>query len=169
MRAISQEMSNIAILGMCSERAASPMGVNIWFLEVLSADVMTPSDSLQWRHNGRDGISTHQPHHCLLNRLLRRTSKKTSKLRVTGLCAVNSPVTGEFQHKWLVTWKMFPFDDVIMLTKYTKLIQKNVGKDNQLLEKKTALHVPTNIMMTSLQKELIWKIWWDRMIIYHKS
>ena len=28
---------------------------------------------------------------CLLNRLFRRRSKKTSKLRVTGLCAGNSP------------------------------------------------------------------------------
>ena len=52
--------------------------------------------SLQWRHNGRDGVSNHQPHHCLLNRLFRRRSKKISKLRVTGLCAGNSPVTGEF-------------------------------------------------------------------------
>ena len=51
---------------------------------------------LQWRHNGRDGVSNHQPHDCLLNRLFRRRSKKTSKLRITGLCAVNSPVTGEF-------------------------------------------------------------------------
>ena len=32
----------------------------------------------------------------LLNRLYRRRSKKTSKFRVTGLCAGNSPVTGEF-------------------------------------------------------------------------
>ena len=38
----------------------------------------------------------HQPHDCLLNRLFRRRSKKISKLRVTGLCAGNSPVTGEF-------------------------------------------------------------------------
>ena len=37
-----------------------------------------------------------QPHDCLLNRLFRRRLKKTSKLRVTGLCAGNSPVTGEF-------------------------------------------------------------------------
>ena len=51
---------------------------------------------LQWRYNGRDGVSNHQLHDCLLNRLFRRTSKKTSKLRVTGLCAGNSPVTGEF-------------------------------------------------------------------------
>ena len=42
------------------------------------------------------GISNHQPHDCLPNRLFMRRSKKTSKLRVTGLCAGNSPVTGEF-------------------------------------------------------------------------
>ena len=51
---------------------------------------------LRWRHNGCDSVSNHQPHHCLLNRLFRRRSKKTSKLRVTGLCAGNSPGTGEF-------------------------------------------------------------------------
>ena len=49
-----------------------------------------------WHHNGRDSISNHQPHDCLLNRLLRRRSKKISKLRVTGLCEGNSPGTGEF-------------------------------------------------------------------------
>ena len=54
------------------------------------------NNSLQWRHNGRDSISNHQPHNCLLNRSFRRRSKKTSKLRVTGLCAENSMVTGEF-------------------------------------------------------------------------
>ena len=52
--------------------------------------------TLRWRHNGRDSVSNHQPHDCLLNRLFRRRSKKTSKLRVTGLCAGNSPGTGEF-------------------------------------------------------------------------
>ena len=40
--------------------------------------------------------------------------RKTSKLRVTGLCAGNSPGNGEFPHKWPVTRKMFPFDDVIV-------------------------------------------------------
>ena len=50
---------------------------------------------LQWRHNERDGVSNHQPHDCLLDRLFRRRSEKTSKLRITDLCAGNSPVTGE--------------------------------------------------------------------------
>ena len=52
--------------------------------------------TLLWRHNGRDCVSNHQPHDCLLNRLFRRRSKQTSKPRVTGLCAGNSPGTGEF-------------------------------------------------------------------------
>ena len=52
--------------------------------------------SLRWRQNGCDGFANHQPHDCLLNCLFRRRSKKASKLRVSGLCAGNSPVTGEF-------------------------------------------------------------------------
>ena len=52
--------------------------------------------SLRWRHNDRDGVSNHQPHDYLCCFLFRRRSKETSKLRVTGLCTGNSPVTGEF-------------------------------------------------------------------------
>ena len=52
--------------------------------------------TLQWRHNGHDSVWNHQPHDCLLNRLFRRRSKKTSKLRVTCLCAGNSPGISEF-------------------------------------------------------------------------
>ena len=52
--------------------------------------------SLQLRHNERDGVSNHQPPDCLLNRLFRRRSKKTLKLRVTGLCEGNSLVSSEF-------------------------------------------------------------------------
>ena len=55
----------------------------------------TSAQTLQWRHNGRDSVSNHQRHDCLLNRSFRRRSKKTPKLRVTGLCAGNSPGTGE--------------------------------------------------------------------------
>ena len=51
--------------------------------------------SLQWRHNERVGVSNHQPPDWLLNCLF-MASKKTSKLRVTGLCAGDSPVAGEF-------------------------------------------------------------------------
>ena len=52
--------------------------------------------TLRGRHNGHDNVSNHQPRECLLNSLIRCRSKKTSKLRVTGLCAGNSPETSEF-------------------------------------------------------------------------
>ena len=52
--------------------------------------------SLQWCHNELDGVSNHRRLGCLHERLLRRRSMKTSKLRVNGLCAGNSPVAGEF-------------------------------------------------------------------------
>ena len=70
---------------------------------------------LQWRHHGHDGASNHQPRHCLLIRLFRQRSKKTSKLRVTGLCAGNSPVTDEFPAQKASNAENFPFEDVIML------------------------------------------------------
>ena len=68
--------------------------------------IMGSLNSLRWRHNGHDGVSNHQPHHCLLNRLFGCRWTKTSKLRVTGLCAGNSPVNSP--HKWPFTRKMFP-------------------------------------------------------------
>ena len=43
----------------------------------------------------------------------RRISKKTSKLRVTGICVGNSPGPVNSPHRGPVTRKMFPFDDVI--------------------------------------------------------
>ena len=42
-------------------------------------------------------------------------SKKTPKLRATGLCEGNSSVTGEFPAQRPVMRKLFPFDDVIMI------------------------------------------------------
>ena len=70
--------------------------------------------ALQWRHSEHDGVSNHQSINCLLNRLFRRRSKKTSKLRVTGLCGEDPPVTGGFLDKGPVTREIFPCDNVIM-------------------------------------------------------
>ena len=63
--------------------------------------------ALHWRHNDHDGVSNHQPQGCLLNRLFRRRSKKTSKIRVTGLCVGNSPGPVNSPHKGPVTRKCF--------------------------------------------------------------
>ena len=68
------------------------------------------NQTLLWCHNGRDGISisNHQPHDCLLNRVFRCRSKKTSKFSVTGLYAVNSSETGEFPAKMAHSAKNIP-------------------------------------------------------------
>ena len=74
--------------------------------------------SLRWRHNGRDGVSNHQPHDCLLSRFVRRRSKKhqspASLALVRGIhrAPLNSP------HIWSVTRKLFLFDDVIMIASH---------------------------------------------------
>ena len=51
--------------------------------------------TLQWHHSGHDGISNQWLRDCLLNHLIRRTSK----LHVTGHCEGNPPVTGGFPTK----------------------------------------------------------------------
>ena len=68
----------------------------LWYIPVYMVTLMHMMTALQWLHNGHDSISNHQPHNSLLNCLFRRRSKKTSKLRVTGLWAGNSLVPGEF-------------------------------------------------------------------------
>ena len=76
-------------------------------------------NALQWRHN--DQITSLTVVYSIV--YFRRRSKKTSKLRVTGLCAENSPGPVNSPHKGPVTWKMFPFDDVIMEYIQTSMIK----------------------------------------------
>ena len=78
--------------------------------------------SLQWRHNERGGVSNHRRRDCFPNHMFKRRSKKTPKLRVTGLCEGNPPVAGGFPHKGPVTRKMLPVD-VIMWSKFHKRLE----------------------------------------------
>ena len=90
-------------------------GIGMWLYRTNGADCSSlPFHPLQWRHNDHNGVSNHQAHGFLLNRLFRRRSKKTSKLRFTGLFVGNSPGPVTSPHKGPVARKMFPFDDVIM-------------------------------------------------------
>ena len=70
--------------------------------------------TLQWSHNGRHGVSNHLHLDCLLSRLFRRISKNTSKLRFTGLCDGNPPVTGGYPSQRASNSEFFPSDDVII-------------------------------------------------------
>ena len=86
------------------------------------------SVALHWRHNGPNGVSNHQPHHCWLNRSFmhrpKNTSNSASLAFVQGIhrSPVNSP------RKWPVTQKMFPFDDVIMKCRDSLSNRWNVAK-----------------------------------------
>ena len=104
--------------GFPSQRSSNAENVSVWWrhhvvcglaIDINGASIVTipllylilslpesSNNSLRWHHNGRHGVSYHQPYDCLLNRLFGHRSKETSKLRVTGLCAGNSPGTGEF-------------------------------------------------------------------------
>ena len=69
---------------------------------------------LQWRHNGLDGVSNHQPRHCYstvhsgANQRKHQSPISLAFVREIHRWPVNSP------HKWRVTRKMFPSDDVII-------------------------------------------------------
>ena len=69
--------------------------------------IMSPP--LQWRHNERDSVTNYRRLDCLLIRLL-QIKENIEALR-------HWPLWGEHTyspHKGSVTWKRFPFDDVII-------------------------------------------------------
>ena len=88
--------------------------ISCWLLVIMKIFLYT----WQWHHNECDGISNHQLHNYLLNCLFRCRSKKTSSsaslafMRGIYQWPVNS------LHKGPVTWKRFPFDDVIMIKRH---------------------------------------------------
>ena len=83
-------------------------------------------NSLQWFNNEQDGISNHQCLDYLLNRLFRHISKKTLKLCVLAFVREIHHWLVDSPHKGPVTWKMFPFDYVIM--PYSELLNLGAHK-----------------------------------------
>ena len=69
---------------------------------------------LRWCYNGGDSVSNHQPHDCLLTVYSGADqSKHQSSASLAFVWGIHrGPVNPP--HKWPVTRKMFPFDDVIM-------------------------------------------------------
>ena len=101
---ISFDISRALILA--SDRHLHPHAIGV-------CNICEWSTSLQWRHNGRGGVSNHQPHDCLLNRYSGTDQRKHQSSALLAFMrrihrqSVNSP------HKWPVAQKMF--DDVIMI------------------------------------------------------
>ena len=67
-------------------------------------------------YNEPDGVSNYQRLHCLLNCWFRRRSKKTPKLRVTGLCVGNS-LCGEFTGDRWSCWATVLIQSVLLTYK----------------------------------------------------
>ena len=95
---------NIMIHGSCSWKSLifDIFPCHRQLLMIRCSDIITwwnfskilARDTLQWCYKEHDGVLNHQPHNCFLNRLFSHRSKKTSKLRVTGL--YSGEFTGEF-------------------------------------------------------------------------
>ena len=83
-------------------------------IHITGATAMLPKCPLQWRHNERDGVSNHRRLDCLLNHSDADQRKLQSSASLIFVIGIHRwPVHSS--HKWPVTRKMFPFDDVFML------------------------------------------------------
>ena len=113
-------------------------------------------------------------HDCLLNRLFRRRSKKTSKFRVTGLCAGNSPVTGEFPAQMASNADFFftstsvsillrPSDDV------TKDFVRHYGRGRGLVKTDIQL-IDINHMHVDMREGIIFqgRISFQERMLFHR-
>ena len=116
--------------------------------------------SLRWRHNDDDSVSNHQPHDCLLNYLLGRISKITSKLRVTGLFAGNSPWTGEFPAQMASNADMFSFDDVIMCQLRSAVMFCRDNDFKNAICAKSAMFFKPHIVLKTAYIPLHWPHHW---------
>ena len=110
-----------------------------------SHDAEISMTSLQWRHNERDGVSNHQPHDYLLNRLFRRRSKKISKFCVSALCMGNSPVNSP--QKGPVTRKCFH-----LMTSSLYKTRDRTTTDKHVHQKKYMKHISTSIYVTQVRR-----------------
>ena len=78
-------ISNVAMVSWIQTRHMPAQAHVSWQPCLVSVGFRNTGGSLQWRHNEHHGVSNHQLHDSVLMRSFRRRSKKTSKLRVTGV------------------------------------------------------------------------------------
>ena len=87
--------------------------------------------ALQWRHNERDGVSTHQPHDFFIT-VYAQIEENIKTPRHWPFWR-NSPVTGEFPAERSSYADVFPFDDVIMERSYMLQWDAVVFQEQDLL------------------------------------
>ena len=108
----------------------------------------------------RDGVWNHQPHDCWLKLLIRRRSKKTSKLSVTSLCEGNSPVTGEF-----LAQRASNAENVSIWWRHHEISSMEILSINIVTQPFKLLIERTNIKIhTYMQSYLHASVFWGHMI-----
>ena len=118
------------------------------------------SYSLQWRHNDRDGVSNHRPHHCLLNSIFRRRSK------ITGLCAkivfhlMTSSCYFSISHDDVIKWKHCP-----RYWPFVRGIPRSVNNGEAGDLRRHRAHYDINVMIRSYDIDCVRKVdsqhsWW---------
>ena len=89
---------------------------------------MSVVPTLQWYHNGRDGVSNHRRLFCVPKRFFQtQMNENIESPRHWPLWGEFTAVTGVFPHKEPVTRRTFPFDDVTMETVESLVNRFNEG------------------------------------------
>ena len=132
-------------------------------------------NSLQWRHNELGGVSYQWRLDCLLNRLFRRRSKKTSKLHVTSFCEGNPPVTGGFPsqrasyaEKVSIWWRYHAIP--VVHDDYNDLHLLRVKNSKQCLFQYFLFHTLRNFLFCkySLHRSHVWHRYWTRQLVFRR-
>ena len=87
-------------------------------LKTLEASQRFMEFPLQWCHKGRDGVSNHQPHDCLLNRLFRQRIHQSSASLATELpaqMASNAENVSIWWRHHIIHWWVFFFPSCVQL------------------------------------------------------
>ena len=111
--------------GKFLNRSHQPHACLIWQTVLIESLEFFRAHSLQWRHNEHNGVSNHKPHDCLINCLLRRRSKKTSRFRVTVLCEGNLQRVSNVEN--VSIWWRHHILYSVMLTAKTILLSALLG------------------------------------------
>ena len=116
-------------------------------------------EALQWRCNGYDGVSNHRRLDGVLNRLWRCRSKETSKLRVTGLCEGNSPVS----YRWIPCTKGPNAQHISIWWRHHRI--SIIVDDIQFVEAKQSMNITSQYQCLALawhHKLTYVSLWWYR-------
>ena len=109
---------------------------------------------LQWRHNACDGISIHWCLDSVLNRLFRRRSRKRKHQSSTSPAFVRGIHQWQVNSSYIVMWKMFPFDDIVMQQFWKRMPSWLMPFDTEKHSGNESSHQHTSIVFSCDQAAL---------------